>query len=61
MKQKGDEILCHHESYQQLQDQLKITTDELKAAQQLFQDVSSGLSAGVDGQAETLAAQKIGN
>ena len=46
--------------YQQLQDRVKETEEGLMSAQQHLQAVSSGLSSGVDGQTDTLAAQKIG-
>lgn len=43
------------------QSKMKEAEEARIAAQQHFQAVSAGLSSNIDGQAETLAAQKIGN
>lgn len=59
LSKKKDDISNQQEMYQQLQDRVKETEEALMSAQQHFQAVSSGLSSGVDGQADTLAAQKI--
>lgn len=60
LEKKKSEISSCQDSYQTLQQRLQDSQKALVTAQQHFQAVSSGLSSGVDGQNDTLAAQKIG-
>lgn len=57
---KEAEIEQMRQVWQELEEQRAQAEEAMQAAKVHFQAVSAGMSTGADGQAETLAQQKIG-